>query len=139
MRLGDAKVHGVTAPGSPCPFRYVYKGRAFCAVAVRERRFTTTRVSTVTCAECAVPRLVAEYPCAHLDVGVEIDDYGPRAEVVFVFTACQALVEELADLSRCSPERCTFWAPADEAAWERVRARALRRQRALEDRGGKSP
>jgi len=104
---------------------------------VRERRFTTNRVSPVTCDECAVPGLVAAHACANLDVGVEIDEYGPRAEVVFVFTACRATVQELTDLSDCSPDRCALWQPADEARWEQLRTRALRRQQLLEDREGK--
>lgn len=122
----------------PCPFRYIYKGRTFCAVAVRERRFTTARVSPTTCADCSVPQLVLDHPCAHLDVGVEIDEYGPRAEVVFVFTACRVLVEELQDLSQCHPGACRMWEQATDEAWQRLRDRATRRHRLLEIREGKS-
>ncbi len=122
-----------------CPFRYVYKGRTFCAVAIRERRFTTARVSPQTCAECPVPAIVAEHGCEYLDIGVEIDEYGPRAEVVFVFTACKARVEELTDLSGCTPEACQLWSAGAEEAWERLRNRAAKRHRLLELREGGPP
>lgn len=133
----DAAAGAEGTQAEPCPFRYVYKGRTFCTAAVRERRFTTSRVSPVTCDECAVPGLVAAHGCASLDVGVEIDEYGPRAEVVFVFTACRATVQELTDLSDCSLDCCALWQPADEARWEQLRTRALRRQQLLEDREGR--
>lgn len=118
--------------GAPCPFRFVYRGRTFCAVAIRERRFTTIHVERTTCAECPVPGMVAAHPCAHLDVGVEIDDYGPHAEVVFTHTACRATVEELSGLESCAADRCPLWRRAEEATWAAVRQRAERRLRALE-------
>jgi len=118
----------------PCPYRFVHKGRTFCAAAIRERRFTTNRVSPQTCEECSVPDLVVAHPCAHLDVGVEIDEYGPRAEVVFVHFACRVLVQELPDLTNCSPSACPMFEAVEEGRWEEVRERALARQRMMEDR-----
>jgi hypothetical protein len=121
----------------PCPMRYVYKGRTFCIAAIRERRFTTARVLPATCEECPVPRLLAGHGCANMDIGVEIDEYGPRAEVVLVYTACAATVQELSDVQGCTPEGCKLWSAADEAKWETLRKRAIRRHRALEDQEGK--
>jgi hypothetical protein len=118
---------------SACPFRYVFKGRTFCAVAARERRFTTIRVGRETCEECPVPAMVAAHPCDHLDVGVEIDEYGPRAEVVFAHAACRATVEELPVLDGCAEGACPLWRRADEAQWALLRRRAQRRLQALEE------
>lgn len=120
--------------GTPCPFRFVYRGRTFCAVAIRERRFTTIHVERTTCSECPVPGMVAAHPCAHLDIGVEIDDYGPRAEVVFTHTACRATVEELTNVEGCAEGSCSLWQRAEEAAWAALRQKAERRLRALEVR-----
>ncbi|MCX7597691.1 MAG: hypothetical protein N2512_02315 [Armatimonadetes bacterium] len=120
------------AMGCRCPFRFVYRGRTFCAVAIRERKFTTIHVEQGTCAECPVPGMVAAHPCAHLDIGVEIDDYGPRAEVVFTYAACRATVEELSDLESCTDGHCSLWERAEEASWAAMRQKAERRLRALE-------
>ncbi|MGD9518025.1 MAG: hypothetical protein AB7W28_00790 [Armatimonadota bacterium] len=120
----------------PCPFRYAYKGRTFCIAAIRERRFTTTHVAPITCGECGVPAILAEHPCAHLDIGVEVDEYGPRAEVCFIFTACLAKVQELSDVAGCLPGECALWAAADQTRWEDLRTQAMQHHRALEDREG---
>ncbi len=117
-----------------CPFRYVYKGRTFCAVAVRERRFTTAHVTADVCSKCPVPSMLNDHSCRHLDFGVEIDEYGPQLEVVFVYVACTKLVEELSDLSGCTADACGLWELADDAVWEAVRKKALRRHRILEQR-----
>lgn len=70
----------------------------------------------------------------HLDFGVEIDEYGPQAEVVFVYLACARLVEELTDASSCAADTCQLWEVADDGVWEKVRRKAMRRHQFLEMR-----
>ena len=63
-------------PPEPCPFRYIYKGRTFCAIAIRDRRYTTTEVMPGACDECRARTLLRQIGCAHLSLGVEVDIYG---------------------------------------------------------------
>ena len=87
-----------------CPFRYIDKGRTFCAIAILDSRYNTTEVSPSVCADCRVPALVGQLPCANLDLGVSIMTVYGGARVEEVFTACRARCEQLKNLDDCSKE-----------------------------------
>ncbi len=117
-------------PGtSPCPFRYIFKGRTFCAVAVRDRRYTTAEVVPGACADCRAREAFDTVRCAHLDLGVEIDQYGGSYDVNIFYASCEQHVERLTDLDRCGEQKCPLWAPVDADRVAGIREAALMRRR----------
>ena len=74
--------------GKICPYRYIYKGRTFCAIAIRERRFTTTEVTPSACDDCRAHEALTEIACGHLDLGVEVDLYGGSLAVNIFYASC---------------------------------------------------
>jgi hypothetical protein len=110
-----------------CPFRFIDRGRTFCRIAIAERRHTTTEVTPPTCASCRVPPILADHPCRHMDLGVEIDEYMGSTTAETYFASCRVTVERILDLSSCRPERCPHWAvglPGSEEEGERPRAQS---------------
>ena len=114
---------------TPCPFRYVHRGRTFCHLAVDERKYTTIEVVPLACATCRVPGVLAEHPCRHLSFGVEVDEYGGRLTAETCHVACEALVVRLLDMRRCGEGICEHWEP-----WESTEAVERARQAAEVDR-----
>jgi hypothetical protein len=111
-------------PPEPCPFRYIYKGRTFCAIAIRDRRYTTTEVMPGACDECRARTLLRQIGCAHLSLGVEVDIYGGTLTVNIFYASCERLLERLTDFRRCG-EDCPWWAPLDDDRIEALRMEAL--------------
>ena len=107
---------------APCPFRYIYKGRTFCAIAIRERRYTTAEV-------------VPGASCGHLDLGVEVDIYGGAQTVEITYASCAKLVERISDTSACGEGKCPHWIPVDEDRLAALREETLASQRENEGRG----
>jgi hypothetical protein len=117
-----------------CPFRYLWKGRSFCALAIEESRYTMSEVIPATCAGCVVPRILAETPCGRMDLGVEIAVHAGRQNVEMHYASCQVTVERLFDLSGCTREACPYWEPWNEEEAARVRERALAARAAADSR-----
>lgn len=117
---------------APCPFRYVWKGRTFCAIAIRERRYTTTEVVPSACAQCQARKILEEVGCAHLNLGVEVDEYGGSHDINIFYVSCEKLVERITVFERCGEGRCPFWAPLDGDKIEGLREEALAAQREKE-------
>ena len=107
-----------------CPFRYIWKGRTFCAIAIRQRRYTTTEVMPGACAGCRARGLLEGIGCAHLNLGVEVDQYGGGLSVDNFYASCEKLMERLIDFSDCG-EACPLWAPFDPELVNRIRDEAL--------------
>jgi hypothetical protein len=118
--------------GEPCPFRYIHKGRTFCAVAIRERRYTTAEVVPAACRSCRAVQLLREAACGRMDLGVEVDQYGGSLDVNIHYASCEALVERLTDFSGCREGRCPLWVPLDEDRFAARRQEALQAQREAE-------
>jgi hypothetical protein len=116
----------------PCPFRYIFKGRTFCAVAIRERRYTTAEVVPSACRSCRALQIIRESGCGRMDLGIEVDQYGGSLDVNIHYASCEALVERLTDFSGCSQARCPLWAPLDEERFAAIRQEALQAQREAE-------
>ncbi len=125
------------AETGPCPFRFVYKGRTFCAVAIRDRRYTTTEVVPTACSGCRARVILEEVNCANLSLGVEVDIYGGSHDVNVFYASCEKLVERLSGFGKCSEENCPHWQPIDGEAIERQKADALaairKREAAMDD------
>ncbi len=99
-----------------CPFRIIDRGRTFCKIAITERKHTTNEVKPSTCASCHVPFILENYPCAHMDLGVEIDEYMGSATAGTYYASCRVKVERIMDLSHCNARECPHWAnPAPES------------------------
>ncbi len=112
---------------TPCPFRYVHRGRTFCHLAIDERKYTTTEVVPTACSSCRVPKILSEHACRHLSFGVEVDEYGGRLTAETCHVACEAKVVRLFDFSNCGEGRCKLWEAWDaEAAIERAQEAAAR-------------
>ena len=116
----------------PCPFRYIYKGRTFCAIAIRDRRYTTAEVVPGACAGCKARTILEEVRCAHLNVGVEVDQYGGAHEVNVYYMSCEKYIERLSDTGRCGEGRCPYWEPLDADHVAQLRQEALTDQKAKE-------
>lgn len=117
-----------------CPFRYIYKGRTFCAIAIRERRYTTSEVVPSACGECNARELLARVHCRHMNLGVEVDQYGGSHAVNIFYVSCERLIERITQFDRCGEGRCELWEPFDEDAAEAARNEALADLRAREHR-----
>src|ERR1035437_7623550 len=96
------------SPPTPCPYRYIVRGRTFCALAIRESRYTVDEVIPPTCRECTVAGVLAEHACGRMALGVEIGVFGGRQMVEMYFAACELTVERLLDLADCGPETCPY-------------------------------
>lgn len=120
----------------PCVFRYIHKGRTFCAVAIRERRYTTTEVVPSACAGCSARKVLARSGCAHLNLGVEVDQYGGSHDVGVFYASCEVSVERLMDFERCGPGLCPHWEPLDPERVAEIRQQALSFQRESERQQG---
>ena len=119
---------------SPCPYRYIHKGRTFCAIAIRERRFTTTEVTPSACEDCRAQEILQSVACGHLNLGVEVDHYGGSLEVNIFYASCEALLERLMAFEGCGSERCPLWRPIGEDHAASLRAEALEAHREVERR-----
>lgn len=117
---------------APCPFRYIFKGRTFCAVAIRERRYTTAEVVPSACRGCRALTILRQAGCGHMDLGVEVDQYGGSLDVNIHYVSCEALVERLTDFTGCGEGRCPLWVPLDEDRFETMRQEALQAHRDAE-------
>ena len=120
-------------PTSPaCAYRYIIRGRTFCALAIQESRYTLSEVIPATCSTCPIPGLVAEHPCGRMNLGIEISVFGGRQSVEMHYQSCEVTVERLLELDDCAEGVCPHWEPYDEEAAQRVaeeaRARQLERQ-----------
>lgn len=113
---------------SSCPYRYLDRGRTFCAIAIVERQYTTAEVNPRSCGTCGIPELLRAHPCGHLSLGVEIDEYGGRFTADVYHAACEAFVESLESFERCGEGRCPHWQPLppERLAAQREHVRQLR-------------
>jgi hypothetical protein len=69
-------------PTSPlCAYRYIVRGRTFCALAIQESRYTLSEVIPATCAQCPLPGLLAAHACGRMNLGLEISVFGGRQNV----------------------------------------------------------
>jgi hypothetical protein len=94
---------------TPCPFRHINKGRTFCRIAIIERKYCTDQVEPHVCQQCKIPQILAEHPCQHMDLGVEIDEYEGRKSAESFFTSCGVLVERLIQLDNCAEGKCPYF------------------------------
>ena len=94
---------------TPCPHRYIQKGRTFCRIAILERKYCTNEVDPRACEQCAVPGLLEQHPCANMDLGVEIDEYGGLKSVERWYASCRVTVERIERIEKCTPEECAYW------------------------------
>ncbi|MBM3498672.1 MAG: hypothetical protein FJX74_08355 [Armatimonadetes bacterium] len=126
---------------TPCPYRYVHRGRTFCHLAIDERRYTTTEVVPLACATCRVPGILAGHACRHMSFGVEVDEYGGRLTAEMCHVACEALVVRLFDFQQCGEGVCERWERWERAeAVERAQQAAERDgRRRAEERGNPDP
>ena len=115
----------VVQPPDACPFRYIYKGRTFCAIAIRERRYTTSEVVPSACEDCRARELLAQVGCVHMNLGVEVDQYGGSHTVNIFYASCERRMERITQFERCGEGRCALWEPLDDDAAEAVRREAL--------------
>lgn len=122
-------------PATPCPFRYIHKGRTFCAIAIRERRYTTTEVNPSACSDCPARKALEAAECAFLSLGVEVDQYGGSLDVNIFYASCEKLVERLSDFRKCGPD-CPYWGPLDDERVTEIRQDALQALRDKEARFG---
>ena len=119
----------------PCPLRYIWKGRTFCAAAIRERKYTTTEVIPSACQSCQARELLHRAACGHLAIGVEIDQYGGSHHVGVYHASCEKLIERVRRPDQCGQEACPHWVPMDGDKFENARAEAVERQRSDERSG----
>jgi len=120
------------AASSPCPYRYIFKGRTFCAIAIRERRYTTSEVTPSACSTCKAREVAEQVRCRHLDLGVEVDQYGGSQDVGVFYASCQRLMERLTDFGNCGEGKCPHWSVVEEERLEQMRQEALAAQREKE-------
>ncbi|MGD8239297.1 MAG: hypothetical protein PVH68_12135 [Armatimonadota bacterium] len=92
-----------------CPHRYIERGRTFCRIAILERKYCTNEVEPPACEQCAVPGLLDEHPCANIDLGVEIDEYGGHKSVERWYASCRVTVERIERIDKCTAEECPHW------------------------------
>jgi hypothetical protein len=117
---------------SPCPFRYIHKGRTFCAIAIRDRRYTTSEVEPAACKSCKARRAVAGVACGHLELGVEVDQYGGTLSVDIFYASCAKLMERIMELGNCGEGKCEHWVPVSDERFATMRAEAVAAQKELE-------
>ncbi len=126
----------MSAQASPCLYRYIVRGRTFCALAIQESRYTLSEVIPPTCAQCPIPAIIAEHACARMNLGVEISVFGGRQNVEMHYASCEVTVERLVELEECAEGRCPFWEAYDEEAARQVADEARKRQVEREARRG---
>jgi hypothetical protein len=110
---------------SPCPYRFIYKGRTFCAIAIRERRYTTSEVEPSACRACKAQRVAQGVNCDNLELGVEVDQYGGSLSVDIFYASCSKSVERLTDTSQCGETKCSLWVPCNEERSKALKDEAL--------------
>ena len=98
-----------------CPHRYIERGRTFCRLAILERRYCTSEVTPQACAQCQVPQVMRDHPCVHMDLGVEIDEYGGVKSIATFFASCTVTVERLLSVRECLADACPYFKSRDEA------------------------
>mgnify|MGYP001066701081 CR=1 FL=1 len=116
----------------PCPFRYIYKGRTFCALAILNRKYTTNEVIPRACKSCDARGIFEGIGCRHLNLGVEVDRYGGAHEVDVFYASCERLVERLLDFEGCGEGVCPHWEPVNADVIEAMKAEALGEQKQRE-------
>ena len=121
---------------SACPFRYIFKGRTFCAIAIRDRRYTTSEVEPAVCRTCRARRAVEDISCGHLELGVEVDQYGGSLTVDIFYASCGKLVERVMDLTQCGEGKCPHWVPLNDERLAAQRAEAMEAQKEHETKPG---
>jgi hypothetical protein len=119
---------------TPCPFRYVHRGRTFCHLALAERKYTTVEVVPRACATCRVPGILAAHACRYLSLGVEVDQWGGRLSAETHHVACEAKVIRLFDLDACAQGVCESWEPWDREEAIRKAAAAAEEDRRRKER-----
>ena len=119
---------------TPCPYRYIFKGRTFCAVAIRDRRYTTSEVVPSACVTCKARKASDTVACGHLELGVEVDQYGGSLSVDIFYASCAKSVERMLDLSHCGEGKCPHWLPLNDERLATVRAEALEGLRKHEEK-----
>lgn len=116
------------AAPEPCPYRYIVRGRTFCALAIRESRYTVDEVIPPTCASCTVAETLAAHPCGRMALGLEIGVFGGRQTVEMYYFSCEVLVQRLLELEGCGEGLCPYWEPLDPARAAELVAEARQRQ-----------
>ena len=116
------------SPLTPCPYRYIVRGRTFCALAIRESRYTVDEVIPPTCRECTIADVLTEHACGRMALGLEIGVFGGRQMVEMYYAACELTVERLLDMEGCSAAACPYWEPLDAEKTGELVAEAKRRQ-----------
>ena len=116
--------------GKLCPYRYIWLGRTFCAIAIRERRYTTAQVVPDACTSCKACDVLHQHPCGNLNIGIEVDEYRGTLNVEVFYASCEATVERLFEFDGCGEGKCQYWKPADAGQQERLREEAKARQEA---------
>ncbi len=69
--------------------------------------------------------MLEEVGCAHLNLGVEVDQYGGSHEVNIFYASCEKLVERIASPEHCGEDRCPHWEPVSENEIEKLREKAM--------------
>jgi hypothetical protein len=92
-----------------CPHRYIEKGRTYCRVAILERRYCTNEVTPQACAQCHIPQVMEDHPCVHMDLGVEIDEYGGAKSIETFYASCKVTVERLMSVENCVEGGCPYF------------------------------
>ena len=118
------------SPGgsTPCPYRYIVRGRTFCALAIRESRYTVDEVIPPTCAGCTLAEVRAQHPCGRMALGLEVGVFGGRQTVEMYYFSCEVTVQRLLDLAGCGEGLCPYWEPLDPDRDAEIVAQARRRQ-----------
>ena len=111
-----------------CPFRYIQRGRTFCALAIRESRYTVDEVIPATCSACAITEILAEHPCGRMALGVEIGVYSGRQTGELFYASCELTVVRLLELGGCTAEDCPYWEPLEPDKAAAIVEEARRRQ-----------
>ena len=121
---------------SPCPYRYIFKGRTFCAIAIRDRRYTTSEVVPSACVTCKARKASEMVFCGHMELGVEVDQYGGSLSVDIFYASCAKSVARMLDISHCGEGKCPHWVPLNDERLAALRAEAVEGQRTREEKMG---
>jgi hypothetical protein len=116
-----------------CPYRYIVRGRTFCALAIRESRYTVDEVIPPTCAGCTIAQVLEVHPCGRMALGLEVGVFGGRQTVEMYYFSCEVTVERLLELEGCGEGLCPYWEPLDPARVGEIVAEARQRQNQHQD------